>query len=300
MGVRGRKNRDTSRGSSRKDIIKVKDEKKAEKRPKKDYKTFVDRKKKTSNQKIRFAPKSVSKNDDGKIRLNKYLSNAGICSRREADEMIKLGIVTVNGEMIQEVGTKVTMMDVVRYDGSIICPEKMRYVLLNKPKNILNATTDPKGRKTVMSLIENASKEQLYPIGKMDKVTTGLLLFTNDGDLAKKLTHPKNQIEKLYHVFLGEKVNPKHLDMMREGIELDDGFIKAGEVSFGKGGTDRYSVGIEIHTGRNRIVRRMFEYFGYTVTKMDRVKFAGLSKKDVPRGQYRHLDDKEIGFLKML
>lgn len=302
MGVRGRKNRktNTSRGSNRKKTTKVPVEKKEENKQKK-FKNFSERVSTSKPaKKIKFAPKSVSKEDDGTIRLNKYISNAGICSRREADKMIELGIVTVNGKIVQEVGTKVTKLDVVTYDGSKIRPEKLQYVLLNKPKNVLTSFRDPKGRKTVMSMIANTCKEEVVPVGKMHKQNTGLLLLTNDGDLLKKLTHPKNKIQKIFHIVLNEKVNPKHLEMMCEGVELEDGFFKVDEAAFTKEGLDRHHVGIEIYSGRNNIIRKMFEYFGYTVAKVDRVNFAGLTKKDLPRGYSRLLDAKEIGFLKML
>lgn len=300
MGVRGRKNRNTSRSNSRKKNKKTPFEKKNEQKPK-SFQTFSERvKSKKPTQKIKFAPKSVSKDDDGKIRLNKFIANAGICSRREADEMIKLGIVTVNGKIIQEVGTKVATTDVVTYDGSTIRPEKKQYILLNKPKNVLNVFSDPKGRKTVSSIVSKACKEDVFPVGKLDKLTTGVVLLTNDNDLIKKLTHPKNKIQHIYHIVLQEKVNPKHLDMLREGIELDDGFFKVEEVAFVKKSEDRHHVGVELYSGRNNIVRRLFEYFGYNISKIDRVNFAGLTKKDLPRGKYRPLDNKEIGFLKMM
>jgi len=301
MGVRGRSNRNSSRSNNRKKTEKTPFEKKKDQKPK-SFKTFSERvkSKTTSSQKIKFAPKSVSKADDGKIRLNKYIANAGICSRRDADEMIKLGIVTVNGNIVQEVGTKVSLTDVVTYDGATIRPEKKQYILLNKPKNVLNVYADPKGRKTVSSIVQNACKEEVFPVGKLDKTTTGIVLLTNDNDLIKKLTHPKNKIQHIYHVVLQEKMNPKHMDMLREGIELDDGVFKVEEAAFVKSNEDRHHVGVELYSGRNNIVRRLFEYFGYNISKIDRVNFAGLTKKDLPRGKYRPLENKEIGFLKMM
>lgn len=237
---------------------------------------------------------------DDKIRLNRYISNAGICSRREADELIKIGLIEVNGKIVHEMGLKVGPGDVVKYDGAKISQEQYRYVLLNKPKNFITTMTDDKSRMTVMNLVKDACKENIYPVGKLDRNTTGLMLFTNDGDLTKKLTSSKYNVEKLYFIQLAEKVSSSHLKMMREGINLDDGLIKADEVDYVKGSDDPRLVGIKVRSGRNRLVRRMFEYFGYTVTKLDRVMFAGLTKKDLSRGYCRHLTEKEVAFLKML
>jgi 23S rRNA pseudouridine2605 synthase len=234
------------------------------------------------------------------IRLNRYISNSGVCSRREADELIEAGVITVNGKVVTELGVKVSPDDEVRYDGQRIYPEKFRYVLLNKPKDYITTLDDPEGRQTVMFLVRKACKERIYPVGRLDRATTGLLLLTNDGDLAKRLTHPSHGVQKIYHVELDQKVDPTHLQKMREGIMLEDGMIKADDVAFTGDGEDKKSVGIEIHSGRNRIVRRMFEYFGYNVKKLDRVVFAGLTKKDLPRGEHRHLTEKEVAFLHML
>lgn len=233
------------------------------------------------------------------IRLNKYIANSGICSRREADKLIAAGVVSVNGEIVTELGTKVSSKDDVRYDGERINPETPRYVLLNKPKDYITTMKDPQGRKTVMTLVRKACKERIFPVGRLDRHTTGLLLFTNDGDLAKKLTHPKHEIQKIYHVILDRKVKPAHIKQIREGIELEDGPIKADDIAFTGDGKNHHEVGIEIHSGKNRIVRRVFEHFGYRVVKLDRVVFAGLTKKDLPRGMHRHLAAKEIAFLKM-
>lgn len=236
--------------------------------------------------------------NDNEVRLNKFLSNAGICSRREADVLIQTGIVTVNGEIITELGFKIKPGDTVQYDGETINAETKRYVLLNKPKGFLTTMDDPTGRKTVMGLVKKACRERIYPVGRLDKDTTGLLLFTNDGDLAKKLTHPRHKATKIYHVELNKKVTPEHLRAMLHGIDLEDGkslFDKAEYVS----GEDQYHVGVELHSGKNRIVRRTFEALGYTVVKLDRVSFSGLTKKDLPRGTYRHLTEKEVAFLKM-
>ncbi len=241
--------------------------------------------------------KAPSENDP--IRLNKYLSNSGVCSRREADVLISTGVVTVNDEVVTELGYKVMPGDVVKYDGGLIRPEKLQYLLLNKPKNMITTMDDPQGRLTVMSLIKGATKERLFPVGRLDRNTTGLLLFTNDGELATRLMHPRHKVRKIYHVTLGQKVKSTHLEEIRAGFELEDGFIKADEVSYVGDGSNPFEVGIEIHSGRNRIVRRIFEHFGYTVVKLDRVVFANLTKKDLPRGRYRLLTKEEIGMLYM-
>lgn len=236
-------------------------------------------------------------NDDA-IRLNKFLSNAGICSRREADVLIETGVVSVNGKIITELGFKVSLTDKVKYDDQSIRAETKRYVLLNKPKGFITTMNDPMGRKTVMGLVINACKERVYPIGRLDRETTGLLLFTNDGDMAKKLTHPKTKCSKLYDVELNKGFNADDMEKLLKGVDLEDGTSKFDKVAFVKDGTSR-ELGVEIHSGKNRIVRRTFESLGYEVVKLDRVKFAGLSKKDLPRGNYRHLTEKEVSFLKM-
>lgn len=245
------------------------------------------------------SPEYKSKKQDGLVRLNKFLSNAGIASRRDADQLIELGLVRVNGKVVTELGHKVDpRVDIVKYDDKNIKPEKLRYVLLNKPKDFITTMDDPEERKTVMWLVKEACKERVYPVGRLDRQTTGLLLFTNDGELTKKLTHPKHGVQKIYHVETLEKVRGTDLDAIRNGVELEDGFIKADEVSFVN--DDPRQVGIRIHSGRNRVVRRIFEKFGYTVKKLDRVMFAGLSKKDLPRGRYRHLSEQEVNFLRMI
>ena len=236
--------------------------------------------------------------NENEIRLNKYLSNAGICSRREADVLIKTGVVTVNGEIITEMGYKVKPGDQIRYDGETINAETKRYVLLNKPKGFITTMDDPMGRKTVMGLIKKACKERVYPVGRLDKETTGLLLFTNDGDLAKKLTHPRFKAGKIYEVELDKNVTSIHLKQLLAGIKLEDGTTRFDAAEF-LDDEDGRRVGVELHSGKNRIVRRTFESLGYTVRKLDRVKFAGLTKKDLPRGRYRHLTEKEVSFLKM-
>lgn len=237
-------------------------------------------------------------NDDA-VRLNKYLSNAGICSRRDADVLIATGLVSVNGEIILEMGYKVKPGDVVKYDGGTLKSEKKRYVLLNKPKGFVTTMDDPLGRKTVMGLVKKACKERVYPVGRLDRDTTGLLLFTNDGDLAKKLTHPLHKAAKIYHVELNKKVSIEDLKKLMSGIDLEDGKAVFDNAEF-VSDTDAKEVGVELHSGKNRIVRRAFEALGYKVNKLDRVMFAGLTKKDLPRGAYRLLTEKEVAFLKML
>jgi 23S rRNA pseudouridine2605 synthase len=235
----------------------------------------------------------------GLIRLNKYIANSGVCSRREADTFIAAGNVTVNGQTITEMGYKVSLTDTVRFDGRILNPEKKEYVLLNKPKNFITTTSDEKGRRTVMELISNASKARLLPVGRLDRNTTGLLLFTNDGDLAKKLTHPKHGVRKLYHVILNKNLSAADLKKIKEGIELEDGPVSVDEISY-INGAPKNEVGVGIHSGRNRIVRRIFEQLGYEVNRLDRVVFAGLTKKDLPRGHWRYLTRQEIINLGMI
>ena len=232
------------------------------------------------------------------IRLNKYLSNAGICSRREADVLIKTGVVTINGKIVTEMGYKVKPGDVIQYDGETINAEIKRYVLLNKPKGFITTMDDPLGRKTVMQLVKKACKERVYPVGRLDRETTGLLLLTNDGDLAKKLTHPRYKAKKIYQVELNKNVNPADLKKLLDGVLLEDGTSRFDAADF-IDDEDSKQVGVELHSGKNRIVRRTFEALGYKVVKLDRVMFAGLTKKDLPRGRYRHLSEREVGFLKM-
>lgn len=237
--------------------------------------------------------------NDSAVRLNKYLSNAGICSRRDADVLISTGLVSVNGEIILEMGYKVKPDDVIKYDGGTLKSEKKQYVLLNKPKGFVTTMDDPLGRKTVMSLVKKACKERVYPVGRLDRETTGLLLFTNDGDLAKKLTHPLHKAGKIYHVELNKNVAREDLKKLIAGIDLEDGKAMFDKAEFVNAEEAR-EVGVELHSGKNRIVRRAFESLGYKVQKLDRVMFAGLTKKDLPRGMFRHLTEKEVAFLKML
>lgn len=225
---------------------------------------------------------------------------SGIGSRREADELITAGLVTVNGKLVTELGTKVSPGDDVRYNNSRIRNEKHVYLLLNKPKDYITTAEDPEERKTVMELIEGACKERVYPVGRLDRNTTGLLLFTNDGDLARYLTHPSSKVKKLYHLELDKNLKVADMRQLMEGVELEDGISRVDDVSFDGDGGDKKSVGVELHSGKNRIVRRLFEALGYDVRKLDRVGFAGLTKKDLPRGRWRFLDEKEVGFLKMM
>jgi len=237
-------------------------------------------------------------NPNGEMRLNRFIANAGVCSRREADTYISAGMVSVNGNIVTELGVKVLPTDEVRFDGTKLNAEKKVYLLLNKPKDFVTTTDDPHADKIVMDLIKDACSERIYPIGRLDRNTTGLLLFTNDGDLSKRLTHPSHTMKKVYQVSLDKPVTMEHLQQIADGIELEDGPIAADAVSYISHET-KDEIGIEIHSGRNRIVRRIFEHFGYRVKKLDRVLYAGLTKKNLPRGKYRFLTEKEIQFLKM-
>ena len=231
------------------------------------------------------------------IRLNKFMANAGICSRREADELIQQGLVKVNGVAITELGTKIKHDDVVEYNDKVVTLENKCYILLNKPKDCVTTSDDPDGRLTVMDLVKNACKERIYPVGRLDRNTTGVLLLTNDGDLASKLTHPKYVKKKIYQVWTDKDIAEEDMQRLADGIELEDGPIHADAISY-VNDHDKNQAGIEIHSGRNRIVRRMFESLGYRVTKLDRVYFAGLTKKNLPRGRWRYLTQEEVNFLK--
>ena len=232
------------------------------------------------------------------LRLNKFLANAGVCSRREADEFIQAGVVTVNGEVVTELGTKIIRTDEVKFHDTPVSLEKKVYVLLNKPKDYVTTSDDPQQRKTVMDLVKDVCPERIYPVGRLDRNTTGVLLLTNDGDLASKLTHPKFLKKKVYHVHLDKNLTSHDMDQIREGITLEDGEIKADAVEYADQ-HDKSQVGIEIHSGKNRIVRRIFESLGYRVTKLDRVQFAGLTKKNLRRGDWRFLTEKEVDMLRM-
>lgn len=239
-----------------------------------------------------------NKDSDDLIRLNKYLSNAGIASRRDADVLIKSGAVKVNGVPVTEMGYKIKASDVVTYADAKVKSERKVYLLLNKPKDYITTTDDPQERRTVMDLVANACSERIYPVGRLDRNTTGVLLLTNDGELAKKLTHPKNDIKKIYHVSLNKALRTDDFNQIQEGLELEDGFIQVDDLAYV--GEGKKEIGVEIHSGRNRIVRRIFEHLGYDVIKLDRVTFAGLTKKDLPRSKYRFLTQKEVAFLKMI
>lgn len=242
--------------------------------------------------------KEVLADPDEPIRLNKFLANAGICSRREADEFITAGVVSVNGEIVTELGTKVKRLDEVKFHDQPVSIERKVYVLLNKPKDCVTTSDDPQERKTVMDFVKGACKERIYPVGRLDRNTTGVLLLTNDGDLASKLTHPKFLKKKIYHVYCDKNVTKADLDQIVQGITLDDGEIHADAVSYASD-TDKSQVGIEIHSGKNRIVRRIFESLGYRVVKLDRVYFAGLTKKGLRRGDWRYLTEQEVAMLRM-
>ncbi len=241
--------------------------------------------------------KQKEQNDD-LIRLNRYIANAGICSRRKADELIEAGVVSVNGQVVTELGHKVDpYKDEVRYNGELLKREKKIYVLLNKPKDYITTTDDPQERKTVMHLVDKAAKERIYPVGRLDRNTTGLLLMTNDGDLADKLSHPRNSISKIYHVELNKNLSQGDFNKIQFGVELEDGLIKPDNISY-VAGASKKEIGIQIHSGKNRIVRRIFEHLGYEVVKLDRVVYGNLTKKDLPRGRWRYLEEQEIIQLK--
>lgn len=237
---------------------------------------------------VEYAPTPTAE-----IRLNKYIADAGICSRRNADMYISAGNVTVNGEVMTTLGYRVKPTDEVRFDGKLLSSEKKEYILLNKPKGFITTTNDEKGRKTVMDLVANATNARILPVGRLDRTTTGLLLLTNDGELTKKLTHPTHGVRKIYHVILDRKLEYKDFIAIEQGLELEDGFIQVDEISY-VDQKPKNEIGIKIHSGRNRIVRRIFEHLGYQVDKLDRVVFAGLTKKDLPRGHWRRLTQQEV------
>lgn len=250
------------------------------------------------SQKKRIEYKEANIDPTVPVRLNKYLANAAICSRREADEFIQAGVVSVNGQVVTELGTKVLRTDDIRFHDQKVSMEKKVYVLLNKPKDCVTTSDDPQQRKTVMDLVKNACPERIYPVGRLDRNTTGVLLLTNDGDLASKLTHPKFLKKKIYHVFLDKKVTAHDMQQIATGITLEDGEVHADAIEYASA-TDKSQVGIEIHSGKNRIVRRIFESLGYRVVKLDRVLFAGLTKKNLRRGDWRFLTEKEVDMLRM-
>jgi 23S rRNA pseudouridine2605 synthase len=259
-------------------------------RVKREYKPFAKRK----------PPSGEVREENELIRLNRYIANAGICSRREADKLIEAGAVQVNGKVVTELGTKVSRTDKVSYGDQALNREKLRYVLLNKPKGFITTTDDPENRKTVMTLIARACKERIYPVGRLDRNTTGLLLFTNDGEIAKRLSHPRYGIKKIYHVGLDKNVTGADMKAILAGVELEDGLVKADAIEFVGDSKDKSEIGLELHTGQNRVVRRIFEKLGYKVVKLDRVYYAGLTKKNLPRGEWRFLEEKELNMLKMI
>ena len=248
--------------------------------------------------KKRIEYKEMNIDPDAPVRLNKFLANAGVCSRREADQYIQAGVVSVNGTVVTELGTKVKRTDEIMFHDQPVNLEKKVYVLLNKPKDYVTTSDDPQQRKTVMDLVKNVCPERIYPVGRLDRNTTGVLLLTNDGDLASKLTHPKFLKKKVYHVYLDKNVTAHDMQQIAEGITLEDGEVHADAIEYAHP-TDRSQVGIEIHSGRNRIVRRIFESLGYRVIKLDRVQFAGLTKKNLRRGDWRFLTEKEVDMLRM-
>lgn len=282
-------NRNSSRG--RQDGKKNAPLSRKSKKPKKDasHSNFS----KESKKEFRKIKPSLKSDESLGIRLNKYIANSGICSRREADTYIEHGSVQVNGKLVTEMGYKVQPNDVVQFDGTNITPEQKKYVLLNKPKNYITTMDDDRGRKTVMDLVANATKERIYPVGRLDRNTTGLLLFTNDGELAKKLTHPKHNVRKLYQASLDRKLDLKDLEKLRGDVIIEGRKVFIDAVSY-INNEPKTEIGIEIHSGRNRIVRKIFEHVGYKVTKLDRVVFAELTKKNLPRGRWRELTNLEV------
>lgn len=275
-----------------------------EKYKKRELKKAIENLSDTEAKSLRGKNKSISDNSikikkDYSIRLNKYLANAGITARRKADELIANGLVQVNGKVITEMGYRVLPKDIVTYKNKIIKPANFVYILLNKPKNFVTTVDDERGRKTVMDLITNATKERVYPVGRLDRNTTGLLLFTNDGNLAQMLSHPKHSAKKIYEVELDKAVSLKHMQQIADGVELEDGIANIDDIAYSQP-QKKNVVGITLHVGKNRIVRRIFEHLGYEVVKLDRTVYAGLTKKDLPRGRWRHLSPKEVVFLKHL
>jgi len=234
---------------------------------------------------------------DELIRLNKYIANSGVCARREADELITRGVIYVNGKKVTDLGVKVQLTDKVEYQGKTLVPGKIVYILLNKPKGYVTTVKDPHAEFTVLDLVKDATTERIYPVGRLDKSTTGVLLLTNDGDLAGKLTHPRYGAKKVYHVFLDREVTKHDMETIVSGVELEEGIVSADAISYPEP-DDKTQIGIEIHSGQNRVVRRILEKFGYRVRKLDRVFFAGLTKKNLQRGSWRHLTDKEVSMLK--
>ncbi len=254
----------------------------------------------TDSSQEKSSPTGSFEDQDTLIRLNKFVANSGVCSRREADNLIAEGVISVNGKIVTELGTKVKPTDVVVYNGKKLQAEKKVYVLLNKPKDYITTATDPQGRRTVMDLVKGAGDQRIFPVGRLDRNTTGLLIMTNDGELTKRLTHPKHGVKKLYHVQLDKPLTRNDFVEIQNGVDLDDERIVPDEMAYTGKDNDRTQVGIKLHSGQNRIVRRIFESYDYKVVRLDRVMVAGLTKKDLPRGHWRFLTEKEVNFLMMI
>ena len=292
-----RDNREESRGSQNRNKFEKRDRPSA---PKKFYKKPDEQEDKAKSFILKRKLDKISKQvEKDTIRLNKYIANSGICSRREADELITQGLVEVNGKVVTEMGYQVQKTDRVVFDGQSITPEKPVYVLLNKPKGYISTTKEEKARKTVMDLVANASPYRLFPVGRLDRQTTGLILLTNDGHLTKKLTHPSFGVKKIYHVTLDRKLSVEDLRTIADGVRLEEGVAEVDSISYIEG-KPKNEVGIEIHIGWNRVVRRIFKKMGYEVEALDRVIFAGLTKKNIKRGHWRILTEMEVNNLKML
>ena len=296
-GRRDNRNREEGRGSQNRNKFEKRDRPSA---PKKFYKKPDEQEDKAKSFILKRKLDKISKQvEKDTIRLNKYIANSGICSRREADELITQGLVEVNGKVVTEMGYQVQKTDRVVFDGQSITPEKPVYVLLNKPKGYISTTKDEKARKTVMDLVANASPYRLFPVGRLDRQTTGLILLTNDGHLTKKLTHPSFGVKKIYHVTLDRKLSVEDLHTIADGVRLEEGVAEVDSISYIEG-KPKNEVGIEIHIGWNRVVRRIFKKMGYEVEALDRVIFAGLTKKNIKRGHWRILTEMEVNNLKML
>jgi 23S rRNA pseudouridine2605 synthase len=245
-------------------------------------------------------PKQPAETGENVSRLNKFIANSGLCSRREADELIKTGQIKVNGKVVTAMGIKVGTADTVTHNSKKLSGERKVYLLLNKPKDCITTVTDTHGRRTVMELVGKACKERIYPVGRLDRNTTGLLLFTNDGDLAKKMTHPSYGVKKVYHVLLDKKLSESDMEKVNKGVVLDDGKALVDVISYIGSGENKKEVGVELHSGKNRVIRRIFDLLGYGVVKLDRILYGGLTKKDLPRGRWRFLNTRETGMLMML
>jgi 23S rRNA pseudouridine2605 synthase len=243
-------------------------------------------------------PPKITSNPINSVRLNKWISNAGICSRREADELIQAGRITVNGEKITTLGYQVRTTDIVKFRDKVLKPNKNVYILFNKPRNCITTAFDPEGRRTVLDFVKGACQERVYPVGRLDRNTTGLLVLTNDGDLAQKLAHPSYQIKKIYQVELASPIHPKDFASIKAGVSLKDGIVKVDSVAIVE--NDESKLGIEIHSGKNRIIRRLFEHLGYQIINLDRVMYANLTKKELPRSKWRFLTNQEVNYLKNL